>query len=46
MTVELQLAKNLYNEEKKYMSKVENQKTFFFNPVNVTIKIMVMRIVN
>lgn len=30
MTVELQLAKNLYNEEKKYMSKVENQKIFFF----------------
>lgn len=44
--MELQLAKNLYNKEKKMHVEGWKQNKTKFNPVNVTIKIMVMRTVN
>lgn len=48
MTVEPQWAKNFYNKGQKYTWEVRNKQTkkLFFNPVKVTIKIMVRKTVN
>lgn len=48
MAVETQPAKNFYNKGQKYTGEVRNKQTksLFFNPVKVTIKIMVRKTVN